>query len=349
VPQYVWFVRQRAFYSNRGVRPSDKNSNNPLAGEPETENDAAREISFAYSFMFSLLLKRRLQRQRQGFVQMFNTLTRATTLAALMLSAAFATAVPALSQAPTQAQRDAIKSECRSDYIAHCSSVPPGGEASLQCLQKNMSSLSSACQTAVRAVEAPAAAAPAAKTEAAPAAAKPAAETAAPKAAATTSAKPAAGTAGKPTSAQISAVRSACRSDYPKVCAGVPTGGAPALECLDKNKAKVSAACEKAVTAATGGGAAPAAGTAPAAAAAPAAAGAAPAAAGAAAAPTVIVLRPLLPREELFVLRSACGADRQTICGGVAPGGGRIVQCLATNAARLSPACQDVLSQFRAQ
>jgi len=233
---------------------------------------------------------------------MFNTLTRATTLAALMLSAAFATAVPALSQAPTQAQRDAIKSECRSDYIAHCSSVPPGGEASLQCLQKNMSSLSSACQTAVRAVEAPAAAAPAAKTEAAPAAAKPAAETAAPKAAATTSAKPAAGTAGKPTSAQISAVRSACRSDYPKVCAGVPTGGAPALECLDKNKAKVSAACEKAVTAATGGGAAPAAGTAPAAAAAPAAAGAAPAAAGAAAAPTVIVLRPLLPREELFVL-----------------------------------------------
>jgi hypothetical protein len=268
----------------------------------------------------------------------------------LVLSAIFATAAPALSQAPTQAQRDAIKSDCRSDYIAHCSSIPPGGEASLQCLQKNMSSLSSSCQSAVRAVEAPAAAAPAAaKTDAAPTAAKPATETAAPKseskAATTTSAKPAATTAGKPSSAQISAVRSACRSDYPKVCAGVPTGGAPALECLDKNKAKLSSACEKAVTAATGGaGAAPAAagGTATAA---PAAAGAA----AAPAAPVVIVLRPMRPREELFVLRSACGADVRTICGGVQPGGGRIVQCLATNAASISPACKDVLSQFAAQ
>lgn len=272
---------------------------------------------------------------------MINTLTRATTLGALMLSALFATAVPALSQAPSQAQRDAIKSECRSDYIAHCSSIPPGGEASLQCLQKNMSSLSSSCQSAVRAVEAPAAA----KTDAAPAAAKPATETAAPKAATTTSAKPAAATAGKPSSAQISAVRGACRSDYPKVCAGVPTGGAPALECLDKNKGKLSPACEKAVAAASGGGAAPAAGAVPTATAAPAAAGAA----AAPAAPVVIVLRPMRPREELFVLRSACGADVRTICGGVAPGGGRIVQCLATNAASLSPACKDVLSQFAAQ
>lgn len=272
---------------------------------------------------------------------MINTLTRAATLGALTVLAIFATAAPVWSQAPTQAQRDAIKSQCRSDYMAHCSSIPPGGEASLQCLQKNMSSLSSSCQSAVRAVGAPAAATPAAKPDAAPTAAKP--ETTAPKAAATTSAKPASTTAGKPSSAQISAVRTACRSDYPKVCAGVPTGGAPALECLDKNKAKVSAACEKAVTAATGG-AAPAAGVAPAAAAAPAAGAAA-----APAAPVVIVLRPMRPREELFVLRSACGADVRTICGGVQPGGGRIVQCLATNAGSLSPACQDVLAQFKAQ
>ena len=112
---------------------------------------------------------------------MINTLTRAATLGALMIAAIFASHAPAFSQAPTQAQRDAIKSQCRSDYMAHCSSVPPGGEASLQCLQKNMSSLASGCQGAVRAVEAPAAApkaesAPAAsKTESAPpaAAAKP--------------------------------------------------------------------------------------------------------------------------------------------------------------------------------
>jgi len=272
---------------------------------------------------------------------MINTLKRATKLAPwLSIAALFAIAAPALAQAPSQAQRDAIKSQCRSDYIAHCSSVPPGGEASLQCLQKNMSSLSSSCQSAVRAVEAPAA--KPAETAAPKAAAPAAATTTAPKAAEPKAA--AAAPAGQPTSAQISAIRGACRSDYPKVCAGVPTGGAPALQCLEKNKAKLSAGCEKAVSAASGGGAAAAA---PAAGAAPAAAGAATAAAPAA--PTVIVLRPMRPREELFVLRSACGADVRSICGGVQPGGGRIVQCLATNAAQLSPACKDVLSQFAAR
>jgi len=272
---------------------------------------------------------------------MINTLKRATKLAPwLSIAALFAIAAPALAQAPSQAQRDAIKSQCRSDYIAHCSSVPPGGEASLQCLQKNMSSLSSSCQSAVRAVEAPAA--KPAETAAPKAAAPAAATTTAPKAAEPKAA--AAAPAGQPTSAQIAAIRGACRSDYPKVCAGVPTGGAPALQCLEKNKAKLSAGCEKAVSAASGGGAAAAA---PAAGAAPAAAGAATAAAPAA--PTVIVLRPMRPREELFVLRSACGADVRSICGGVQPGGGRIVQCLATNAAQLSPACKDVLSQFAAR
>jgi hypothetical protein len=275
---------------------------------------------------------------------MINTLKRATKLAPwLSVAAILATAAPALAQAPSQAQRDAIKSQCRSDYIAHCSSVPPGGEASLQCLQKNMSSLSSSCQSAVRAVEAPAAATDKPADTAAPKAAAPAAATAAPAKSAEPKAA-AAAPAGQPSSAQISAIRSACRSDYPKVCAGVPTGGAPALQCLEKNKAKLSAGCEKAVSAASGGGATAAA---PAAGAAPAAAGTA--AAAAPAAPTVIVLRPMRPREELLVLRSACGADVRSICGGVQPGGGRIVQCLATNAAQLSPACKDVLSQFAAR
>ncbi|HVQ73175.1 MAG TPA: cysteine rich repeat-containing protein [Bradyrhizobium sp.] len=272
---------------------------------------------------------------------MINTLKRAKKLAPwLSVVAMLVTAAPASAQAPSQAQRDAIKSQCRSDYIAHCSSVPPGGEASLQCLQKNMSSLSSSCQSAVRAVEAPAAATAKPADTAAPKAAAPAAATtAAPQAA-----EPKAAAAAQPSSAQISAIRSACRSDYPKVCAGVPTGGAPALQCLEKNKGKLSAGCEKAVSAAGGGGATAAA---PATGAAPAAAGAA--AAAAPAAPTVIVLRPMRPREELLVLRSACGADVRSICGGVQPGGGRIVQCLATNAAQLSPACKDVLSQFAAR
>lgn len=201
---------------------------------------------------------------------MIKTFPRVRTLASL-LAVTFAIAAPAFAQAPTQAQRDAVKSKCRSDYIAHCSSVPPGGEASLECLQKNMSSLSASCQSAVRAIGAPAAAT---AQPAAPAAA-PAGAKAAPKSGATTAA---------------------------------------------------------ATPAATAAPAAPA----------------APATGAATAAPAVIVLRPLRPREELFVLRSACSADVRTICGGVQPGGGRIVQCLATNAAQISPACKSVLAPFAA-
>jgi hypothetical protein len=261
-----------------------------------------------------------------------------------MLAGAIVISASAFAQAPTDAQREAIRSACRSDYMAHCSSVPPGGLESLQCLQKNMSSLSGPCKSAVSAVDAPApaaksetpAATPKAETPATTEPAKPAA-TEAPAAAP----KAAGGVAKKPTDAQIAAIRSACRADYPKVCAGVPTGGAPALQCLDKNKSKVSAGCQQALNAA-GGGAAPAA--AGASTGAPAGSAAAPAAA----APAVIMLRPMRPREELFVLRSACGGDVRSLCGGVAPGGGRIVQCLATNAASLSPACKDVLSQFSA-
>jgi len=260
------------------------------------------------------------------------TYTR-STFACLTTAIAVMTASPAFSQAPTEAQRDAIRSACRADYEAHCASVPPGGAASLQCLQKNMSSLSSACQGAVQAVE-PAAAA---KPEAAPAASstKPATEAAA-------------APAGKPSSAQVAAIRSACRSDYPKVCAGVPTGGAAALQCLEKNEAKVSPSCRKAVAAASGGG-----GAAPAAAgAAPATANAAPDAGAAGAPPAAapaLVLRPMRPREVLFVLRSACGADVQSLCAGVPAGGGRIIGCLVEQSASLSPACRSVLGQFAAQ
>lgn len=286
------------------------------------------------------------------FTQMFNTLKNVATRKALLAAALFAVAAPAFAQAPTDAQKSALRSSCRSDYQAHCASVTPGGVEALQCLQKNMSSLSAACQGAVRAVEPPAAAP---KAESAPAAPKAQSAAAAPKSEsapsspaaqptakpttkpATTTAAPKAAAAKEPSSTELSAIRSACRSDYPTVCAGVPTGGAPALQCLEKNKARLSPACGRAVAATSGGGAA----------AAP--AGAAPAAAAPAAAPTVIVLRPLRPREELFIAGSACGGDIRTLCAGVAPGGGRIAQCLASKAASLSPACKGVLAQFAAR
>jgi hypothetical protein len=280
-----------------------------------------------------------------------------------------ATAFPAFSQAPTDAQRSAIRSACRSDYIAHCSSVPPGGMASLQCLQQNMSSLSSSCKTAVNAIEAPAEpkadakpearpeakpetkseSKPEAKPEAAPAASsaapveKPAAAAPAPKAAPSAAAK-------KPSSAQAAAIRSACRSDYMAHCASVPTGGAAALNCLKQNKSKLSANCQQAVNAAGGGAASGAAATAPTEGGAPAQGGAATDAATAApdAAPAAapLVLRPMRPREVLFVLRSACGGDVRALCGDVPPGGGRIVQCLAAQASSLSTECHNILGSF---
>jgi hypothetical protein len=283
---------------------------------------------------------------------MIHTMNGAATSAALLTVLALVFAAPARAQAPSEAQREAIKSECRNDYMAHCSSIPPGGAASLECLQKNMASLSAGCASAVKAVEAPS------ETKAEPAKEEtkqePKQETKTePKAEpATTTAKPAAEPAPKtaaapkqPTSAQISAIKSNCRSDYPKVCAGVPTGGAPALQCLEKNEAKLSANCKTAVMAAAGGGgAAPAAsgGSAPAAAGTAAAAAAAPAAAE----PPVLVVRPLRPREVLFVMRSACGEDVRLLCPGVAPGGGRIIECLVSQPAKISPACRSVLGQF---
>jgi hypothetical protein len=289
---------------------------------------------------------------------MIGTLSRAAALWMLMATVCIAVATPAHSQAPTDAQRSAIRAECRSDYEAHCASIPPGGMASLQCLQKNMSSLSSGCQNAVRAVGTPSeskAAPPTtpAKTESEPAVApkeesaaspaRPAAEGAAPVTPKAASPKAATATTGKPSNANIAAIRSACRGDYSRVCAGVPTGGAPALQCLEQNKSRVSAACQKAVTAVNGNAAPPMGGGA----AAPAIeTTASPAGAPAAA---VLVLRPMRPREELFVLRSACGIDVRTLCAGVAPGGGRLMQCLAAQSASLSPDCRGVLSEFAAQ
>jgi hypothetical protein len=48
---------------------------------------------------------------------------------------------------------------------------------------------------------------------------------------------------------QIAAVRASCRSDFLAHCAGVPRGGAEALQCLKRNVAQLSPACQAAVNA----------------------------------------------------------------------------------------------------
>jgi hypothetical protein len=95
---------------------------------------------------------------------------------AVALLALSIVAAPALAQQPTSAQQEAIRQSCRSDFMANCSGVQPGGAAALGCLKQNAAKLSPACQRALSAVGGSAAAPPSAAapaTMAAPAAATP--------------------------------------------------------------------------------------------------------------------------------------------------------------------------------
>ncbi|HUC51277.1 MAG TPA: hypothetical protein VMA30_18000, partial [Xanthobacteraceae bacterium] len=58
----------------------------------------------------------------------------------------------AAAQQPTPAQRDAIRASCRSDFIANCAGVTPGGKEAFECLLRNQAKLSPACNTAVSAI-----------------------------------------------------------------------------------------------------------------------------------------------------------------------------------------------------
>lgn len=263
---------------------------------------------------------------------------------------------PALGQ-PTEAQMSALKSSCRSDYMAKCMSVKPGGPEAFQCLKKNEAGLSAACKSAVNAISAasapakPAAApaqpaaepAPAAPATASPAPASPppaAAAPAAKPAVAAPAPRPAATPAApaQPSAAQQNAIKQNCRNDFMSHCSGVQPGGAQALSCLQTNAAKLSPACKSAV-AAIGGGAAPkAAAPKPAVAAAPPPAAAAPAPA------AMPAPRPSGPMEAR-IIREFCFTDFKVLCKGVRLGQGRALQCLAANAPALSPGCRAAMAQ----
>lgn len=45
--------------------------------------------------------------------------------------------------------------------------------------------------------------------------------------------------------------------------------------------------------------------------------------------------------------RQACGGEVQRLCPGIAPGGGRILQCLKARSADLSPACRSFIERVR--
>jgi len=260
---------------------------------------------------------------------------------ALLTVASIGAAGDAFAQKPSQSQINAMRQSCRSDYMAHCSSVPTGGAPALNCLKQNLANLSPGCQTAVKAIgsDSPAAAASATPpSQAAPAAPAPSTSApsmsapSAPTAAAvppTTPMQPSDAGAGRPSQAQLRNVRQSCGADYRVHCAGIPPGGSASIACLKRNITTLSGTCKQALGAV---------------------AGIAPAATAAAVAPPPPVEpAPLLvtPREELFMLRTACGGDYAAFCRGLRPGAGRIAACLHYNSASLSPRCQQALTSLR--
>lgn len=253
----------------------------------------------------------------------------------------------------TSAQQSAIRSACRSDFTAKCSGVTPGGKDALACLQKNVDGLSPACKTAVAATlppPAPAAAKPAEaappKAAAAPAPAAPAAASATaapvvsappPKARVTPppKAKPAAAAVAAPappasaaapeappapTAEQMKAIRFTCRREFANNCRGVPSGGAKAIDCLQRNAGKLTPDCKTSLAAL--GDARPASpGTPP------------PAPAGTPKAPVVMTA----------VIGRSCMRDLLLHCRNIKVGDGRKIACLMERGPALSPLCKAAL------
>jgi hypothetical protein len=146
-----------------------------------------------------------------------------TRRAPLLLVLLLAAAGPAAAQQPSQAQANAIRQNCRADYQTHCAGVPTSGQASLACLQENLSGLSPACRQAVGGAGNAASAAPAGSA--------PRGSTPAPM--------------SRPQEAAM--LRGSCGPDYRMLCRGVQPGGGRVVACLEANRSALSAGCQAAL------------------------------------------------------------------------------------------------------
>jgi Cysteine rich repeat len=151
---------------------------------------------------------------------------------------------------PSPAQTEAIRSACRSDFMANCSGVQPGGKDALECLKRQLGKLSPACKTAVSAISGP----PAPPVAAAPPA---------PKRVQPASAQPSTGanTEAAPPPPAVASLKvrrfilperrvvivAICSADAERLCAGVPPGGERILECLGANAGSLSPRCFEAI------------------------------------------------------------------------------------------------------
>ena len=261
----------------------------------------------------------------------------------------------ASAQQPTQAQRDAIRAACHSDFMANCSGVQPGGKEAFECLLQNDAKLSPSCQAAVNAA-APKPVEPAAA--AAPAPAAPANSETAPPAAKVERAPP--GIQVAPAEAQndtLKTVQQACTlNDLVAHCSWIAPNNPEILLCLKGNAADLSPNCQAAVQslpAAPPAAAAPAPPAEPARQAAPAKKPTEPkpseparANAPPLAAPTVAPAAPTA--QQKAAIRAACRSDFMSHCSGVQPGGAEALQCLKRNDAQLSAACRSAVAAIGA-
>jgi len=185
-----------------------------------------------------------------------STPMRAAVYVVPLIVGLFGGAGIAVAQESTPDQQSAIRSNCRSDFMANCSFVPRGGKEALQCLKDNVAKLSSGCQQAVKAVmPAPApkppapsvtatpaapAAPPPAATPAAPVLATPAPPAASAAAPATSTASPAAAKPAAPVALTPPAAAAKPASVKP---AAPPAGAAPAAQSAAKPPARRASPC----------------------------------------------------------------------------------------------------------
>lgn len=174
----------------------------------------------------------------------------ANCLVAVVAALLIAAIGRAQAQQPSSAQTDAIRQSCRSDFMANCAGIQPGGREALQCLQGNLAKLSPSCKTAVAATVAapgPTAAHPAREPAAAHHATAPAAALTSPPAAPTPPAVAALKVRPFILPQRRVVIVAICGGDVQKLCEGVPPGGERILECLAAHAARLSPECYGAI------------------------------------------------------------------------------------------------------
>ena len=184
------------------------------------------------------------------------------TASALFISAGILLGFAGTASAtPTAAQQQAIRSACPSDFQSHCAGVSPGGSAALQCLEKNVAKLSSACQSAVKAVM-PAASSSSTSTDSSSttdtSATTDSSDGSASSSDAASSNQSQTKSTNQPAAAEpamhltlrqeIFLVREACGPEFRAYCGGIQLGGGNAVNCLRAHSSKLSGACKGAIS-----------------------------------------------------------------------------------------------------